>query len=275
MNSDERQRLSTVARRLLSGWNERFYGGAFQVMNERRYDAEKATRVLAFAHHTHRLAAAGLQVLENSDAIIAMPTIRTCFESALTAHWIAQSSDGVQAVLERETIRRRVAQDDLRKSDNPVYRTAAENIASTEPLGLDTTSLQQAKRFEQMVKDFDGGAELYVMYRHLCGFSHASGVLSDQYLEFDASSESVGYGLISDPVTSDGAAEVSILACSMLWASSAARLVQKDPAAREGELSEVAQELDTIAVLSLTEKAQARQRTLSGRSGDAGPAEAI
>ncbi|MFB8282665.1 hypothetical protein [Nocardia colli] len=51
------------------------------------------------AVHTHRLGALILDLIERETAVaLVLPTLRACYEAALTAHWIAQSKNATFAM---------------------------------------------------------------------------------------------------------------------------------------------------------------------------------
>lgn len=68
----------------------------FTVISGNPFNAEKATRVLALTHHVRRLGTAALDLIDSHGPLVAAPTIRSGYECALTAMWIAQSTDAVQ-----------------------------------------------------------------------------------------------------------------------------------------------------------------------------------
>ncbi|MFC9355218.1 hypothetical protein ACFTZB_01365 [Rhodococcus sp. NPDC057014] len=227
-----------------------------------QFDPAKATRVLSLAHHVRRLAAAALDDIASDGVLVSIPTIRACFECSITAMWIAQSVDGVQAWLAREPATRRAMQASLRYADSPELREVAAKVASTDPLDIESSSDTQADKFAEMTNDLERGRDLYVIYRFLCGFNHASPMLTDQYLALDESPGSNGYEFIPVPEEPDPAPFVHFIACSMLWALSAVRFIQKDRLALRSQLRAAALELGAPTEYQLTAQARARQNGL-------------
>ncbi|MBH0118519.1 hypothetical protein I0Q12_02775 [Rhodococcus sp. CX] len=110
-----------------------------------------------------------------------------------------------------------------------------------------------------MLADLEGGSELYAVYRYLCGFTHASPTLTDQYLHLDESPGSIGYGFDPHPPELDRAPHIRFVASSMLWALSAVRFILKDGKTLRSDLRNAARELGIRPDLQLTAKALARQ----------------
>lgn len=100
----------------------------------------KSTRVLALAHHIRRLCEAALDVIDTHGTLVAVPTIRSGFECALTAMWIAQSKDAAQAWMAQDPSTRRAIQRSLRAADSEQLRRAADKLVGTDPLGLESSS---------------------------------------------------------------------------------------------------------------------------------------
>ncbi|MDI9941382.1 hypothetical protein CJ179_48250 [Rhodococcus sp. ACS1] len=250
---------AAIARQLVSIWDECLEDGSFTVISGGPFDPAKATRVLSLAHHVRRLAVAALDDIDSDGVLVSIPTIRACFECSITAMWIAQSADGVQAWLAQEPATRRAIRASLRKADSPELREVAAKVASIEPLGIESSSGTQADAFAEMTNDLERGRDLYVIYRFLCGFNHASPMLTDQYLALDESPGSNGYEFVPEPEEPDQAPFIHFIACSMLWALSAVRFIQKDRRSLRSQLRTAAQELGAPTEYQLTAQARARQ----------------
>ncbi|MBH0118003.1 hypothetical protein I0Q12_00025, partial [Rhodococcus sp. CX] len=107
-----------IARRLFTIWDA-LVENDIKVKNTHPFDAVKVSRVLALTHHVRKLGGASLELLSSHGVLVAVPSIRAGFENALTAMWIAQSSDGAQAWLAQDPAARRAIQKTLRTTDNP------------------------------------------------------------------------------------------------------------------------------------------------------------
>ncbi|MFF0283603.1 hypothetical protein ACFYSW_25140 [Rhodococcus aetherivorans] len=187
MSATDTPDYADIAARLFRIWDQMLHTDTFTVISGNPFDAEKATRVLALTHHVRRLGATALDLIDSHGPLVAAPTIRSGYECALTALWIAQSTDAVQAWIAQDPATRRAMQKSLRAADGEQLRQVAEKVVGTDPLGIESNSTTQADKIVEMLADFDGGGDLYVHYRLLCGFTHASPMLTDYYLDLDPS----------------------------------------------------------------------------------------
>lgn len=264
MSSTDTPDYAGIAVRLFGLWDEMLHSETFTVISGNQFDAEKSTRVLALAHHVRRLGAGALDLIDSHGPLVAVPTIRSGYECALTAMWIAQSTDAVQAWIAQDPAMRRAMQKSLRAADGEQLRRAAEKVVGTDPLGIESNSGTQADKIVEMLDDFDGGRDLYVHYRLLCGFTHASPMLTDYYLGLDPSPGSNGYAFVPTPEEPDRTPLVLFIAASMLWALSAMRFIRKNKndagsKALRSRLRGAARELGMPSEYHLTAKAIARQ----------------
>ncbi|MEU5844503.1 DUF5677 domain-containing protein [Rhodococcus sp. NPDC047139] len=265
MSSTATPDYADIAGQLFGIWDQMLDAGTFTVISGKPSDAEKTTRVLALAHHVRRLGAAALDLIESHGPLVAAPTIRSCFEYALTAMWIAQSTDAVQAWIAQDPASRRALQQSLRAADSDELRQIAEKVVGTDLLGIESNSTAQANKIVKMVADFDGGGDLYAHYRLLCGLTHASPMLTDFYLDLDKSSpRSNGYEFVPFPQEPNRPALVLLVASSMLWALSAMRFIRRDKNDAAGKVLRsrvraAARELGMPPDYQLTAEAIARQ----------------
>ncbi|MGW5439228.1 hypothetical protein [Nocardia asteroides] len=73
--------------------------------------------VLGMAVHAHRLGALIIDLIERETTVtLVLPTLRACYEAALTAHWIAQSKNVAFAMFNEELRQRRGLQRSVRES---------------------------------------------------------------------------------------------------------------------------------------------------------------
>lgn len=259
MSTPEDPDYAAIATRLFDIWDEILDAGTMTVISSKPYDSEKSTRVLALTHHVRRLGEAALDLINTHGTLVAAPTIRAGFESALTALWIAQSSDAVQAWIAQDAATRRAIQKSLREADSPQLRQIADKVVGTIPLGIESTSDTQADKVFEMLNDLKGGKDLYTIYRLLCGFTHATPKLTDYYLKLDTSAGSNGYELDLTQDEPDRPMQIHLVASSMLWALSAVRFVHKDRKALRSPLRAAARELGVPSEYQLTAQALARQ----------------
>ncbi|MDO3648672.1 DUF5677 domain-containing protein [Nocardia mangyaensis] len=218
--------------------------------------------VLGLAVHTHRLGALILDLIERETAVaLVLPTLRACYEAALTAHWIAQSKNVAFAMFNEELRQRRGLQRSVRESISLNEIVEAIAHADEEYLsGNALTSKEQAQFIEQRLKDFDVGAEAYAYYRLLCGYTHAGASVVDQYLEEAAEGDAGAFTLLTEPSEAIPAdAIVALTGCCLIWAGSAVRYISDDRIRRRQELRDAAAEFGIVPDLRLSFAAQDRQ----------------
>lgn len=111
--------------------------------------------MLSLAIHVHQLGAVVLDLLDRrSPAALVMPTLRSCFETALTVHWIAQSRDAAVALYNKDLKSRRALKGTLSAAQSTTMQEIASRIAHADLPTLSTSSDRQAKFFEQLLADF-------------------------------------------------------------------------------------------------------------------------
>jgi len=116
---------------------------------------------------------------------------------------------------------------------------------------------EQARRFEQMLRDFEAGTVLYTLYRFLSGLSHPGTSLIDAYID---SAERTGTLSLRHRATLDGA-EMTwtwLIVLAQVWSWSALDSISSDSPDRH-YLRRVARETGSTAMLELT--AEAKRRT--------------
>lgn len=117
--------------------------------------------------------------------IVLAPLVRTPFECALTAQWIIKRGPKALPAFLNEGARQRL---NLGKSMHDagwagMTPEIIDDLAA-ERLPLEDLDAQ-ARQFHAIVQDFRIGQVLYVIYRVLSGFSHASTTLVDTYVRED------------------------------------------------------------------------------------------
>ena len=91
---------------LVASWSGR--SEPFTARRKRRpWHAHQFAGVHALAAHVHRLYVPNTRLLDDGWVTEAMPLVRAAYESALTAHWIAQTDDGADAFLNEDVGQRR------------------------------------------------------------------------------------------------------------------------------------------------------------------------
>ncbi|MFC9999595.1 DUF5677 domain-containing protein [Nocardia sp. NPDC127526] len=264
MLSNEGREHLDIGRSLIAGFNEGLAQEKLELKSRSRDAFINAGVVLALAVHTHQLGAMILDLLEReTPVVLVLPNLRTCYEAALTAHWVAQSTDAAAALLNEDLRQRRNLQRTLRESAS--LQNFADRVAhADDPVLPNTTASQaQAKSIEQMFKDFDGaaGRDAYAYYRLLCGYSHARGTLIDQYLVETDESTTAPVALCLEPKEPIPPGAIAFLTgCCLIWAGSAVRYLGKDKLRRRKELRTAAKQLGISPDIQLSDQARHRQK---------------
>lgn len=252
---------ATVGRELITTFFAHLAAGQLEVKQRSGADRGRAGAVFGFAIHAHHTGRVALDLLEQEHVVLAMPTVRACFEHALTAHWIAQSTpDAALAVFNHELNQRRAMAQTLSEATIPQFQQAAAKIGHLGDPLVATGSDGQAKVFASLLKDFEGGGpDIYAHYRLLCAFTHPRMTVADAYLYAEPSPTAGGYGLELAPAPWDRLPWVNMVASCLVWAGSAARYIQKDKTVRRQYLRDAATALGTEPDIHLTAAALARQ----------------
>lgn len=174
-------------RDLLDDWFDRQQRpGTFRMgrLNHQTNEGQFAL-VYAYCAHVHGTARAYLAAVEAGPVLVATPLARMCFETALTAQWIAQTPDGYRSV-SNEEIRQRIGLvRAMRDSANEVFQQGAEHVTHADVAQrLASDSDASARNFKQLCDDLTpGGAEAYAIYRAMSMESHPSVLIADQWID--------------------------------------------------------------------------------------------
>jgi len=256
MDRDEQRRVSSVARGLLAGWEAR---ADAPLVGTRKRKFQQQQQQLALAHglcaHVHYLAGPALDLLDKGQVLASLPLVRACFESAVTAQWVTQTTDGAPAFVNEDVRQRRAQVQTLEKAISQVFREAAPEVAANLVDPLETSAT--AKGFHNLCNDLvPGGADAYSIYRMLSQYSHASVLVIDEYLQ--ATDTGPGLALRTAPVEPNGATWTNVLAAALVWAGRAIDYLDKDHV-RRSELRAAAASLGITSELQLSEAAVLRE----------------
>jgi hypothetical protein len=132
--------------------------------------------------HVHRLVRPALAMIGDGLVLESIPLVRTMFESALTAHWIIQVPGAGAAFYNEQSRQQKNVLTDIStlkmRSVDPA--ALAEQLAELEASNALPTD--RSSKFQEICLDLTpGGNEAYAHYRIMCGFTHPSGLLVDQY----------------------------------------------------------------------------------------------
>jgi hypothetical protein len=249
--------IDDLSETLINSWKTRAnHETEFGQRNKRPHLA-KFVAVHGLAAHTYRVGQQVLSMLKSGLVLEAMPLLRLCYESALTAHWLAQTADGAEALMNRDNASRRAAAKTLREARSGVLRSGADQFPGAEADLLATTSNAQARNFEQLCKDLaPGGADAYAYYRLMSWYSHPGAHLVDRYVVEEPSGVGI-QALRLEPAAGNDTTWRFFLAASLVWAARAVDFVDVSRAQRS-ELRAAARVLGIPEVLQLTHEAQLR-----------------
>jgi hypothetical protein len=175
------------------------------------------------------------------------------YEAAITAQWIARTTDGAEAFINEDVRQRRNHAKTLEES--LAQPDVAANIKSQLVDQLETRAT--ARAFSSVCDDLaPGGAEAYIVYRMLSQYSHASVLLIDSYLQ--THDGATGVALRAIPAEADAGTWAAVLASSLVWAAGALDDMTKHHPRRE-QLHQAAADLGISARLDLSGQASERE----------------
>jgi hypothetical protein len=202
------------------------------------------------AAHAHRLARPALNLLNAGLVIESAPIVRSMYECALTAQWIAQVEGAEAAFYNQQTRMRKtmlmsIAGLNLRQVDPEQIASSLLEIESAEAL-----ETKAAHSFEAICNSLTpGGAQAYTQYRLMCSYSHPSALLVDHYFQ-----EIEGFprvGRRDEPEQPQPMSWAVFVLGSLVWAGQAVEY--SDPnRTRENDLESVASRIGIARVLSPT-----------------------
>ena len=204
----------------------------------------------------HRLYVPASRLLDEGSILESMPLVRSGYEAALTAQWVAQTDDGANAFV-NEDVRRRKQLDRTARAGVPASIRAGASIPHTDLEPLETSAAGPARNFEQLCSDLTpGGASAYFAYRVLSMHSHPSLISVDDYLDTNDAGELTGMRL--DPNQPERLPWRGIVVSSMVWAGRAVDFFD-EAHTRRSQLRSAAKSLGIESALQLTEVARRRQ----------------
>jgi hypothetical protein len=248
--------LAAITRSLIEGWSDAPAAGVTFGQKGRIPSRGRFVLIHSFAAHTHRLAAAALDMLDTGLTIEVLPLVRQALECALTAVWLAQNEDAGNAFANEHIRQRRSIRRSLERSPNPVFANGAATLPDVELEDLDSASNAQARNFQQRCEDLAGARDLYLYYRLLSEYIHPSMRLAEQYVLPDQDRNDIE-SLLLVPNTDVGTVWRWCLAASVLWAGTAVDYVDVSRR-RRSELRAAALAIGTQRDLHLTPEAQQR-----------------
>lgn len=150
-------------------------------------DPSQFVLVYGLNRHAHYMISRCMPMLTES-TIAAVPILRSVFECGVMAQWLLWVR-GSELGLMEECRRQQAAMiENLHRSAAPHFREQAAKLGRVHAEKLPALSEEQhgpSVKFQAMCEAFDGSADLYSNYRHLCGYTHA-GVPLASWLVFDS-----------------------------------------------------------------------------------------
>jgi len=247
-----------ICRHLLALWKSRLDSEIRFQERGARPNFTKFLAVHGLCAHTYRVGEQALAMYETGMVMETFPLLRLSYESALTAHWIAQNVDGSEAVLNNDVLSRRAAAGTLSKAHSEILRSGAQDFPGADKELIQTSSQAQVRNFEQLCQDLEpGGADAYAYYRLMSWYSHPTARIIDSYLQPTEDMQDLA-SLRLEPEKLDVNTWVHFLAFALVWAARSLDFLDADRTHRS-ELRKAARDLGIPEVLKLSEKA--RQRT--------------
>lgn len=249
--------LRALVESLIVSWDGRSSGSWEFGQRDKPALASRFLSVFGMSAHVHRLAEAFLTLHDRNMTVEALPILRLMYESALTSMWLAQNDEGAAAFANAELGQRRNIAETLGKTNNRTFQQSALNFPGLDRERILTDSDQQAKKFYLLCNDLTpGGADAYVLYRLLCGYSHATLNIIDQYMIPNEQNDDVE-GISYRSAKPDTGLWLYIAASSLVWAGTAVDYI--DPRReRRSELRDAARSIGVPRDLHLTFEANQR-----------------
>lgn len=247
--------LKAVIRDLLDGWSTEA-GSVDLGQRNRRPDPGRFVAIHSLAAHVHRLGGAALMLSDAERPLEAMPLVRLAFESAITAMWLAQNEEGGRAFVNEFGRQQRAMRQALLKSSNPTFASGGNDLPYVDASDLHSNSDVQARAFQQMCEDFNGGTDLYIYYRLMSSYSHPGVRLVEEYIVPTDDGDDVK-GLLNVPRFSPNGMWLFMLAASLIWAGTAFDYIEVTRK-RRSELRTAARTIGVVRDLQLTPTATAR-----------------
>ncbi len=204
--------------------------------------------VHGLAAHSYRLGRAVAALIDAGFDVETTPTVRSVFELAVTAHWLAQLGDDAQwaAAAEKKSDDRKMAEA-LIAAEQIEPRGADELIAMlTEHKDIELPRSSAGANFRQRCEIFTYGPVLYLDFKILCDTVHPSTNLQQSYV---VSHDPL---VFSDRDQHDGDSGAWLTATNkgLVWAAAAVDMLTEDRP-RRGLLDRAAAILGIAAELTL------------------------
>jgi hypothetical protein len=170
--------------RLLGHWDESREGDV-ALRTRGHVDPAHGLALWGLTSHVYEQARMARPLIESHGGIELAPIIRSMYENALMAQWLVQRGPKALPSFLKVGARQRF---NLAKTMHEASWTGmTDEIVERLESGIpDEGELAaQAKHFEKVLGDFEGGGLLYSVYRYLSGLSHPGITIVDAYAHMD------------------------------------------------------------------------------------------
>ena len=262
--------LAELADDLLREWHAQpdATDGTFRMKRRRgrRTTEPQFLATFTLCAHVHELATTVVPLLRDGKTTVATPLVRSIYEAALTAHWVAQAEDGGEAYVREDLRQRRAMRETLLKAESQAFRAGADTIAHLDLEVSQTPDEDAARRFHLLCDDLHpGGPDAYAWYRFLSAMTHPGLLLTDAYLD-----EEHGKIILNNrPKDPPAGIWLFLTVASMVWAGRAVTYMQIDANDRRDYLRSVARQIGVESELKLSDSyyrrhIKARTKTRNG-----------
>lgn len=217
--------------------------------------------IFAMGRHSVETAHAAVELIAAGRDLVAMPLVRSAYESALTAQWLFHSDLAIGAFLREDVRHRRLLSERMARSAFESVRNSARRFAHTESSYIDELlAAPEGGNIEQRCQAFEGGLDLYNYYRLMCSLVHPGATLADFYCEISDESP-LGLALKTEPSSLDTDGWIYFCIVSGVWALRALDHLDQNRRDR-GQLRRIARELGFSQTLKLTPEAERKIFTM-------------
>lgn len=212
------ERIVEIINELLDEWDDLTSAGELSLKPRRSKTYPQAATILALTAHVHESVRALLPNLPHGLTAVNAPIARSALESALTVMWIDRKPDAAAAFTNENARQRRAIATRLREAGDHAQAARVVHVDDPE-WATAPDSKAEARQFEQLAKAL-GANDLYLMYRILCGLTHASPGLADEYLNSGGDLVPFHFSPKPTPIGRGMSASLTwLLAACLLWSA--------------------------------------------------------
>lgn len=243
--------LSELLDSLLAGWVAQ---PTTMTSRPRNLVKGQVLTTYTLAAHTHRVAEAAAKLWHKELHLETVPLIRSAFEYALTAQFVAQCEDGVDGFFTEQARTVRISLEQIAAAGWKGAAEIADRVEEWE--AVDTPAALSARRFDVLCDDLEPGGKLsYAVYRNLSSLTHPSRSVVARYLTEDQET------VLQEPKPFEDKSRawlLYLLCVSLTWAGRAIDMLLRDHP-RRSELRRVARQLGIPPELQVSQNYRARQ----------------